>query len=234
MDLFLHIISRSKAKELGMKRYFTAQECKNGHVTERLLSNGVCIKCGIDRKRNNYDKNKESIAKSKRRYYESKKESLMEYSRNYYGKNAEAISERKRKKREENRESILECERKYREENRETIIQRNRKWRAENPEYWQQYAIENTAKINAKAAKRRAAKLQRTLPGHEEEILAIYEKASERRANGEDVEVDHIIPLQGRLISGLHVPLNLAIVTMSENRAKYNSFEPYSEAHAEH
>lgn len=37
-------------------------------------------------------------------------------------------------------------------------------------------------------------------------------------------EVDHIIPLQGRTVSGLHVETNMQVITRAENRAKWNHF----------
>jgi 5-methylcytosine-specific restriction endonuclease McrA len=38
-------------------------------------------------------------------------------------------------------------------------------------------------------------------------------------------EVDHVIPLKGRLVSGLHVETNLQILTKDDNRSKANHYE---------
>lgn len=37
--------------------------------------------------------------------------------------------------------------------------------------------------------------------------------------------IDHILPLQGELVSGLNVPWNLQYLTLSENSAKFNDFD---------
>lgn len=76
------------------------------------------------------------------------------------------------------------------------------------------------------SAKRRAEKLKRTPPWADiAAIRAIYEKARAITcATGVPHHVDHIIPLQGEIVSGLHVESNLQILTGSDNSKKKNSF----------
>jgi excisionase family DNA binding protein len=77
------------------------------------------------------------------------------------------------------------------------------------------------------ASKRRASKLQRTPRwANIAAILAIYREAHRlTRETGIVHHVDHEIPLQGELVSGLHVENNLQILTGSENVRKHNRFE---------
>jgi len=44
-------------------------------------------------------------------------------------------------------------------------------------------------------------------------------------------EVDHIIPLYGKNVSGFHITKNLQYLTPQENKSKGNKFIPYWEAY---
>lgn len=89
------------------------------------------------------------------------------------------------------------------------------------------YKINNKGKVNALKAKRKALKLQRTPRWSDlETIDQIYIKCAEiSKTTGIMHHVDPILPLQAELVSGLHVPNNLQIITASENCSKRNSFE---------
>jgi hypothetical protein len=39
------IIGCDEAKALGLKRFFTGEPCKRGHVAERYVSGGGCVEC---------------------------------------------------------------------------------------------------------------------------------------------------------------------------------------------
>ena len=106
-------------------------------------------------------------------------------------------------------------------------------WRLENKNREQATArkryqeIGCTARHLAKASKRRATLLNAT-PSWvaKEELYAIeelYTQAKElERLTGIKFHVDHVIPLQGKLCTGLHTVSNLQIVTAHENLRKGN------------
>ncbi len=80
---------------------------------------------------------------------------------------------------------------------------------------------------NSEGAKRRAAKLQRTPAWADHNaIRAVYLEAANAMVTDPalKVHVDHIIPLRGRNVSGLHVAENLQVIPASENIKKKNKW----------
>ena len=96
-------------------------------------------------------------------------------------------------------------------------------------EYSKRYLENNRAKINAKLSKRYAAKRSRTPVWLSKEDVWLIEQAYEiaqlrSQVFGFQWHVDHVMPLQGKLVSGLHVPHNLQVIPAWDNRSKSNKF----------
>ena len=88
----------------------------------------------------------------------------------------------------------------------------------------------NPGAKNADTAKRRYAKIQRTPAWLTEDDFWMLEQAYELAALrskmfGFQWHVDHIVPLQGEIVSGLHVPTNVQVIPGFENVSKGNKFE---------
>lgn len=69
-----------------------------------------------------------------------------------------------------------------------------------------------------------SARLARATPAWADrgQIYRIYNEAADMRAEGIPATVDHIYPLAGELVSGLHVHQNLRIVSHFDNSRKSN------------
>lgn len=88
-----------------------------------------------------------------------------------------------------------------------------------------EYKALHPAKVMLDNANRRAAKICRTpVWADKAEISAVYERAAKLRASGVDFHVDHEIPLQGELVSGLHVSSNLRLLPRRHNLRKGNQY----------
>lgn len=107
---------------------------------------------------------------------------------------------------------------------------RNKAEKAKKAKVWQK---SNKHKVNAISAKYRSAKLQRTPKWLTEEqeaaIEMFYLQAKDCEAvSGQMYHVDHIVPLQGENVSGLHVPWNLQVLPSDVNITKSNKYDPDS------
>lgn len=106
----------------------------------------------------------------------------------------------------------------------------------DNPELMRKYAIDayyrnkpTRGPANAAQASKRYAFKLNAIPAWADAsaIKAIYRKvAKTTRDTGITHHVDHIIPLLGKTVCGLHVENNLQIITATENRKKGNRSWP--------
>lgn len=223
--------SLKEAKASGSHVYYTGVPCKHGHLTYRYVADRICAECaklkvkkastvgGGNARRwaAKTEQEKAEIYAKRRQYYQKTKEARRaEKMRSYFNMRKDASwVEQKRKK-------IAE----YRKKN-------GRKAEAANPEVKKRYkqSPKGKAASNAADAKRRAAEIQRTpawLTQVEiEHIKKFYELAEmQTRVFGFRWVVDHEIPLQGKLVSGLHVPSNLRVITETANAQKGNKYIP--------
>jgi len=116
-------------------------------------------------------------------------------------------------------------------EQKEKARKRSALWRLENKEriplQKKSWAQRNKQRWVASKARYRAQKLQAQPKWLSEdqvkEIESFYWLRDDIRAiTGEDYHVDHIVPLKGKNVCGLHVPWNLQVLPSDVNLSKGN------------
>ena len=139
--------------------------------------------------------------KADKKYTLKNQEKLKEFKRQYYIKNKDIIN--------------IKAAARYKA-NPQPVIDKAVQWQKNNP-----------GKSNARSMRRIASKLKATPVWLDELMLLyieeLYDKAVLlRKITGKKYHVDHIVPLQGKNVCGLHVPWNLQILTNSDNCSKRN------------
>jgi len=130
---------------------------------------------------------------------------------------------------------VCRCEKhtEWRKNNEEVAKKATKRWEVLNREKhrktsraWKQANPHRTAALNAKRESARIQRCPKWLTDDDRWLIdEIYHLSALRtKMTGIEWHVDHIIPLQGKLVSGLHVPLNLRVVTAYENESKGNRY----------
>ena len=194
----MEIITRKEAKEQGLTHYYTGKPCSQGHISKRYVSAGKCYQCVKERTAKYREENQERYLDLQKKHYQQNKEK-------YKAKAAEWSVLNKEKRREI-------C-RKYYWENLEKEKQRGKNYRERNPE-------KMASRTRFYQARKRRATPKSFMPKDFEHIYKERDRMT--KATGIEHHVDHIIPLQGENVCGLHVPWNLQVIKAEENLRKSN------------
>lgn len=139
------------------------------------------------------------VADNARRKDLPKSEASKAAGRRYYERNAELVKERAKQRPVEQKKAARE------------------KWEANNPGHQQ-------IRVNVRRRRHRQATPKWLSPEQRSQIRALYQAAAAlTKGTGTPHEVDHVVPLAGDNVCGLHVPWNLQVVPMPLNRRKSNS-----------
>lgn len=192
-----------------------------------------CKACVRVKQQAYYAANADAIKAKVIAYSKANKEKISLRNKEKHAANPEKSRQRAKEWADKHPERVLARTKAWSLANPEKVLARSKEWYYSNKEYararQKQYYQANTASFVASTVQRKLDKMKRTpswLTKFDRlKIKCLYQLAAMRtRESGEEWHVDHIIPLRGKLVSGLHVPANLRVITASENLSKHNSY----------
>ena len=197
----------------------TCRKCQQ-NVQEILVSKTgySCKQCVAVYNKAYRATHKAHIAESKKTWAQVNKDRKAAQDKQYAQANPEARKLARAKWRLGNPEADRLAKIKYVQANRGRVVEAQQLWARNNP-----------VKRQASIVRRRLAKDQRTPAWLTVDDLWIIQEAYglaalRREIVGGEWHVDHIIPLRGKQVSGLHVPWNLQVIPAIDNRRKSNKY----------
>ena len=194
---------------------------------------GTCRVCRVKAARENRQANIETYRKRTREYLREWRaknpEKQAAICKTYDEKNRDkrsAYAKQYRKDNPEKVKALLQSWVKANPEKMKGYMQKASKaWHERNPEYLKEHYKANKERYVAARARRRAAQESATptwLTAIDKAMIQEMYDVSEARyiQTGIKHHVDHIVPINGKGVAGMHVPWNLQVITAHENLSK--------------
>jgi flagellum-specific peptidoglycan hydrolase FlgJ len=215
-----------------MKTLKTCGNCKTEKTLASFHKNcaskdgltSQCKVCRSAKKKIYCAANQERIAAKNKIWWYKNHEDNLTRKKKYYDENKEAILERQKPYikawRKENRPHLNEYDKSYRKENKDSYDSYIKP-------YLRQWQKDNKDIVNAKGAEHRANKINASPSWRNKEAIKEFYKKAQRLTKETGVlhHVDHIVPLKGINVCGLHCETNLEVLTSAENLSKGNKFK---------
>jgi len=231
----MEIITKQEAIAQGLRHYFTGEPCKHGHTSERYTVNGACAQC-----------TKESSKKRMARIYSDPEEyeafnaHKRDKRREFYYRHRERLNAERRDKWANDEEfrnkmkamqaDYIKRTEYYNSDTRRQWAENNKDKRTEYERRWRENNVGTSKYLGYLYRRRKRAAMPPW--ADKEAIKKMYEKVARmNRLAGRNTpgrcafHVDHIIPLHGENVCGLHIPANLRIMRASDNIRKGNKLE---------
>ena len=194
---------------------------------------GTCRVCRVKAGRENRQANIETYRKRSREYAREWRiknpEKAHAADKIYSDKNKDKRNAYAKQYRKDNPEKIKVLAKDWAVANPEKIkgyaVKATKAWLERNPEYLKEHYKANKERYVAARARRRAAQESATptwLTAIDKAMIQEMYDVSEARyiQTGIKHHVDHIVPINGKGVAGMHVPWNLQVITAHENLSK--------------
>lgn len=222
----VHLISRQQARALGIKRFFTGLPCKNGHISERVVSSTCCLSCDAEKSSKYRSKNPDKARASVRDAARKNADKRSESNKIWRSRNRDKIISDRVSYRENNREKVSESKKRYYLENKSYVDDKKREWALKNKKRLfvaqRAWRKENRERIRTSNRNRRA--MLREAEGHHdandiENLLMLqgHKCAHCSKSVKKKYHVDHVVAIVN---GGSNWPTNLQILCPGCNMSK--------------